>query len=204
VAQEIADAARSLYDRGYSYGTAGNISVRVGDRLLITPTGSSFGALAPSQLAMTDLAGTAKGPNKPSKELPFHLAVYAARTDVFAVVHLHATYSAALSCLRNLDPRNALPALTPYFVMKVGALPVIAYFRPGSPLLAAEVGRLAAQNDAMLLANHGSITLGRSLSEAMAVSEELEEQCKIYFLCGGRARLLSPEEIAELNQVFRS
>jgi ribulose-5-phosphate 4-epimerase/fuculose-1-phosphate aldolase len=203
-AQEIAAAARSLFDRGYSYGTAGNISVRIGDRVLVTPTGSSFGSLNPEQMALTDMSGQVRGSNRPSKELPFHLAAYAARPDIAAVVHLHSTHAVALSCVRDLDLRNALPPLTPYFVMKCGNLPVVPYHRPGSPALAAEVMRLAPAHDALLMANHGSIVLGKSLYEAASTAEELEEQCKIYFLLQGRGRPLSAADIAELNAAFRS
>lgn len=203
-AEEIAATARSLYQRGYSYGSAGNISVRVGDRVLVTPTGSSFGSLDPQKLALTDLSGQVRGANKPSKELPFHLAAYASRPDVTAIVHLHSTHAVAFSCLADLDFSNALPPLTPYFVMKCGRLPVAPYHRPGSPALAVEVMRLAPAHDAILLANHGSILLGRSLAEAAAAAEELEEQCKIYFLVEGRARRLSDADVAELNAVFRT
>jgi len=202
-AEEIAGTAQSLYNRGYSYGTAGNISVRVGDRVLVTPTGCSFGSLHAEQLALTDMSGQVRGPNKPSKELPFHLAAYAARADIVAVVHLHSTHAVALSCLSDLDPRNALPPLTPYFVMKCGRLPVVPYHRPGSPALAAEVMRLAPDHDALLMANHGSIILGKSLFEAASAAEELEEQCKIYFLLQGRGRPLSATDVAELQAVFR-
>jgi ribulose-5-phosphate 4-epimerase/fuculose-1-phosphate aldolase len=203
-AEEIAATARSLFQRGYSHGTAGNISVRVGDRVLVTPTGSSFGSLLPEHLALTDMNGQVRGSNKPSKELPFHLAAYASRPDAISVVHLHSTHAVAYSCLEDLDARNALPALTPYFVMKCGKLPVIPYHLPGSPALAAEVMRLAPQHDALLMANHGPILLGRSLFEAASAAEELEEQCKIWFLLRGRGRALSPVDVAELNAAFRS
>ena len=203
-AKDIAATAQSLFHRGYSYGTAGNISVRIGDRVLITPTGSSFGSLQADHLALTDMSGQVRGPNKPSKELPFHLAAYVARADVFAVVHLHSTHAVAFSCIRDLDARNALPPLTPYFVMKCGKLPVAPYHRPGSPSLAAEVMRLAPDHDVLLMANHGSLALGATLFDAASSAEELEEQCKIYFLLQGRGRPLTAADVAELSAIFRS
>lgn len=119
VREEMVAIARSLYQRGYTHGTTGNLSVRLGAQVLITPTGSSFGFVKPEELALANLTnGEAIGTSKPSKELPFHLAAYHVRADVQAVVHLHSTHSVALSCLEELDPANMLPPITPYLVME--------------------------------------------------------------------------------------
>ena len=201
--QELAAAALSLFRRGYSFGTAGNISIRLGDRVSITPTNSSFEKLTVEGLAEMDLEGVVIGPNKPSKEAHFHLAAYRARPNSRAVVHLHSTYATALACLRDLDLENALPSLTPYFAMRIPRLPVIEYFPPGDFRLAPEVEEKAADSPALLLRNHGSIAIGATLSEAAALAEEIEEQARLFFLLGDRARPLSPEQVAELRRKYR-
>jgi ribulose-5-phosphate 4-epimerase/fuculose-1-phosphate aldolase len=119
-------------------------------------------------------------------------------------VHLHSTHSVALSCLEELDPVNLLPPITPYLLMKVGALPLIPYYRPGDARLAEEIARVLHTGDAALLANHGTILTGKTLLDAAAAAEELEETAKLYFLLNGQGRFLTPQQVAELNTVFRS
>lgn len=202
-ALEMVAMAKSLFARGYSFGTAGNLSVRVGDAIYATPTGSSFGTLATDTLAVCDLSGHSQGTVKPTKELPFHLAAYRARPTARAVVHLHSTYATAVACLQNLDLANALPALTAYFAMRVPSLPVVRYLPPGDPGLADDVERFARVTPAMLMRNHGSIAIGESLQEAAALAEEVEETSRLYFILGNRAEPLTQEAIAELRRRYR-
>jgi ribulose-5-phosphate 4-epimerase/fuculose-1-phosphate aldolase len=202
-AAELVAVARSLFDRGYSFGTAGNISVRAGATILVTPTGSSMGSLTADALARVDCAGTVIGDIRPSKEAHFHLAIYRARPECGGVVHLHSTYATALACLRELDMEDALPALTPYYAMRVPKLPVVPYLPPGDPALAAEVEQRAAGTPALLLRNHGAIAAGTTLAEAAALAEELEEAARLYFLLGDRGQPLSAAHVAELRRRSR-
>jgi len=201
--QEIASIARSLYDRGYTFGTAGNISVRTGERVLVSPTNSSFFNLAPETLSETGLDGSVVSGLPPSKELPFHLAIYRARPEAGAVVHLHSCYATAVSCLEKVNCEDALPIYTPYYAMRLPCLPVAEYYPPGDPALAQVVERTAARSSAMLLRNHGSIAIGKSLMEAAALAEEIEEQARLFFLLEGRGHVLSSTEVAELRRRFR-
>lgn len=201
--QEIVAIARSLYDRNYTFGTAGNISVRSGDRVLVTPTNSSFFNLVPDEISEAGLDGTGLTGPPPSKELPFHLAIYRSRPEARAVVHLHSCYATAVSCLQNLNLDEALPIYTPYFAMRLPCLPVADYYPPGDPALAQAVERAAERSNAMLLRNHGSIATGKTLMEAAALAEEIEEQARLYFLLEGRGRTLSAEQVAELRRRFR-
>lgn len=200
--EELVRVARSLFARGYSFGTAGNLSARCGETILVTPTGSSMGTVRAEELAQVRLDGSTIGSARPSKEVHFHLAIYRRRSDVGAVVHLHSTYAVALSCLKELDRHDALPVFTPYFAMRIRRLPVVRYLPPGDPELAAELGALAGETDALLLENHGPVTLGRDLAAAAALAEELEEQAKLYFLLGEGGRRLDPEQIRTLRERF--
>lgn len=201
--EQLCEVAASFYDRGYAFGSTGNLSVRTGDRVWITPTGQSLKRLNPAQLACIDVKGAALNENRPSKEFPFHLAVYRTREDAGAIVHLHSTYSVALSCLESLDPARTPPPVTPYYFMRVAPLAVIPYFRPGSPALAGAVEQAAPSHNCMLLSNHGTICVGANLNEAVDRTEELEETARLYFLLRGeRVRYLTPEQIEELRQVF--
>lgn len=195
-------AATSLFARGYSFGSAGNISMCIGESVYATPTGSSFGTLAIADLAVCDMEGSVRGPNKPTKELPFHLAAYRARPSARAVVHLHSTYATAVASMRELDERNALPALTAYYAMRVQRLPVVPYSPPGDIQLATEVERFARETPAMLMRNHGSIAIGATLAEATALAEEIEETARLYLLLGDSAQPLSTAQVAELWRRF--
>jgi ribulose-5-phosphate 4-epimerase/fuculose-1-phosphate aldolase len=195
--------AESFYDRGYAFGSTGNISVRVGDRVWVTPTGKSLKGLNPGHLALVSLGGESLNENRPSKEFPFHLAFYTRREDVRAVVHLHTLHSVALSCLEEFDEENPLPPLTPYYFMRVAPLAVLPYFRPGSTGLAEAVGRAAPRHNCMLLRNHGVVCAGSTLSEAVDRTEELEQTARLHFLLRGeRVRLLTNEQVEELKRTF--
>ncbi|HVA37606.1 MAG TPA: aldolase [Candidatus Dormibacteraeota bacterium] len=201
---ELVATAAFLFARGYSHGSAGNLSARCGERILITPTGGSLSDLTPESIAAIDLRGQATGAARPSKEAPFHLAAYRTRADCGAVVHLHSHYSVALSCLAELDERDALPPLTPYYVMRVGRVPTVPYFPPGDERLGAALAELAAGARAMLMRNHGLIALGRDLRDAADVAQELEAHARLFFELAGRGRPLTPEQVAELHARFAS
>jgi 3-dehydro-4-phosphotetronate decarboxylase len=198
--QAIVVQARSLFDRGLSPGTSGNLSVRTLDGWLMTPTGSSFGTLDPARISRLDSQGVHVDGDPPTKEYPLHLAMYDERPDARAIVHLHSTHAVAVSCLADLDPDDALPPLTPYYVMRVGRLPLVPYARPGAESLADGVRARARESHALLLANHGPIVAGTSLDAAASAIEEIEETAKLVLLLGGlRARKLSAEELDELR-----
>lgn len=201
----IVERARSLYDRGYAHGSSGNLSVRVDDAILITPTGSSLGRLDPLRLAKVTADGMPLSGDPPSKEAFLHLAMYAARPSARAIVHLHCTCAVAIACLVHADPANVLPPLTAYHAMRVGPLPLIPYFRPGDRALAAAVGAQAANHRAVLLANHGPVVSGKSLDEAVDAAEELEQTAKLALLLNGRnTRPLDAAQIADIEIHFPS
>jgi len=201
--KQLCEAAASFYERGYAFGATGNVSIREGDEIWITPTGKALKGLSPALLARLDLAGNARNDNRPSKESPFHLAIYRERAEVGAIVHLHSTYSVALSCLDDLDETEPLPPITPYYLMRVAPLGVIPYLRPGSPLLGEAVGEAAKNHNCLLLRHHGMITCGRDLNEAVDRAEEMEETAKLFLLLRDQpVRKLTPEQIGELNQHF--
>jgi ribulose-5-phosphate 4-epimerase/fuculose-1-phosphate aldolase len=199
--EHLCEVADSFYCRGYAFGSTGNLSVRLDDMVWITPTGVSLEGLTPAQLACIDLQGESRNDNRPSKEYPFHLAVYQRRSDARAIVHLHTLYSVALSCLDTFDPDNPLPPHTPYYFMRVAPLAVIPYFRPGSQQLAQAVERAAPAHHCMLLRNHGVICAGSSLSEAVDRTEELEQTARLYFILRGEQVChLTPQDIADLER----
>ncbi len=196
---------RSLHDRGYAHGSSGNLSARVDDGILVTPTGSSLGRLDPARIAKVDANGVHVTGDPPSKEAFLHLAMYAERASANAIVHLHCTCAVAISCLAHADPRNVLPPLTAYHVMRVGTLPLIPYHRPGDRALAEAVRRVAAKHRAVLLANHGPVVAGKSLDDAVDSAEELEQTAKLALLLGERPlSLLTPAQIADLETAFPS
>ena len=205
VRDDLAHRCRSLYERGYAHGSSGNLSVRVADGILITPTGASLGRIDPARIAKVGPDGAPLSGDPPSKEAFLHLAIYAARPSASAVVHLHCTCAVAVSCLAHDDPTNVLPALTAYHVMRVGNLPLIPYFRPGDRALADAVGKLAARHRAMLLANHGPVVAGKSLDEAVDSAEELEQTARLSLLLADRrVQLLTDAQIADIETAFPS
>lgn len=203
--------ARSLFDRGFSVGSAGNISVRLPEGgFLMTPTNASLGRLVPGELSVLDTEGRHISGPKPSKEVVMHLAVYEARPAAGAVVHLHSTYATAMSCLAGTAPAgegpshaDTIPALTPYFVMRVGrSVPFVPYFRPGTEAGVADVRAAASVSAGILLGNHGSIVAGSTLHDAVNAAEEFEASAQLAFLLEGRAtRALTPDEISELEHM---
>jgi ribulose-5-phosphate 4-epimerase/fuculose-1-phosphate aldolase len=198
--ENLCEVADSFYQRGYAFGSTGNISVRLGEQVWITPTGKSLRGLKPDQLACIDVQGTSLNEAKPSKEFPFHLALYRQRPEVQAIVHLHTLYSVALSCLESFDAENPLPPLTPYYFMRVAPLAVIPYLRPGSQALADAVEAAAPAHNCMLLRNHGVICAGASLSEAVDRTEELEQTARLYFILRDeKVSYLTSNDIADLN-----
>jgi len=203
IRDQIAEIGRSLYARGLSPGSSGNISVRLDDGWLLTPTNSCLGNLDPGMLSKVDWNGKHLSGDKPSKEYFLHLAVYSNRPSAQAIVHLHSTYSAAVSCLDGLSSESCIPPITPYFVMRVGRLPLIPYFRPGDKCLAQAISKLAAKHAAVLLANHGPVVSGKDLNSAMYAIEELEETAKLMLLLNGqRIRTLDENQIQGLRETF--
>jgi ribulose-5-phosphate 4-epimerase/fuculose-1-phosphate aldolase len=201
----IVARARSLYDRGYAHGSSGNLSARVDGGILITPTGSSLGRLDPARLAKVDEQGSHLSGDKPSKEAFLHLAMYAERPTAGAIVHLHCSCAVAVSCMVHTNPRDVLPPLTAYHVMRVGPLPLIPYYRPGDRALAEAVRAEAKQHRAVLLANHGPVVAGTSLDEAVDSAEELEATARLVLALGDRpVSLLTDGQIADLAAHFPS
>ena len=201
---DIARTGASLFDRGLTAGSSGNISVRLPDGgWLMTPTNASLGSLDPAKLSHFDARGNHLSGDAPTKESFLHFAMYGERPDTNAVVHLHSTHATAVSILRDIDPMDVMPALTAYYVMRVGRLPLIPYFAPGDPDLAHAVRGLASRHHAVLLANHGPVVAGTSLANAQYAAEELEETAKLFLLLQNHAiRSLTPEQVASLRQRF--
>jgi ribulose-5-phosphate 4-epimerase/fuculose-1-phosphate aldolase len=201
--QEICDIGASIHGRGLTHGATGNISARLDDGWLMTPTGSNLGQLDPSRLARLDQNGKHIAGDEPTKESFLHLAVYEQRASSGAVVHLHATHSVALSVLADLDPANLLPPITAYYVMRVGKLPLVPFYAPGDAKLAQAVAETAQAHHAMLLANHGPVVAGTDLSAALDATEELEETARLFMLLQGhRTRYLTEEQVASLRAAF--
>ncbi len=201
---EICRIGRSLFDRGLTAGSSGNISARLPDGgWLMTPTNASLGALDPARLALFDAQGRFVSGDAPTKEAFLHFSMYGERAEAGAVVHLHSSHSTAVSLLADVDPDDVLPALTAYYVMRVGRLPLVPYFAPGDPDLAHAVRALAGRHHAVLLANHGPVVAGRSLADAQYATEELEETAKLFLLLQGhRIRPLTPAQVADLKARF--
>lgn len=203
--EDIARFGKSLFDRGLTCGSSGNISVRVEDGWLLTPTNSCMGHLDPARISKLDWDGNLLSGDAPSKEAFLHRAMYEERGSAGAIVHLHSTHSVAVSCMPNVDPCNVLPPLTAYYVMKIGQLPLVPYYRPGDPKLGDAIRGLAGKHSAVLLANHGPVVAGKSLEAAVYATEELEETAKLHLLLQGHnPRCLTPEQIEELNVAFKS
>lgn len=197
----------SIFARRLTPGRTGNISIRLGDVFLVTPTGSSLGELRADALAAVRLDGEPAGEHvggpAPSKEAFLHAAMYRARPDANAVVHLHSPYAVAVSCLADVDPDDVLPPLTAYFVMRVGRLALLPYFAPGDRALGPTAERVATTRHALLLANHGPIVAGADLAAAADAVEELEETAGTYLRTRGLpVRPLTPAEVELLRARF--
>ena len=201
----LAEFGASLFARGFSVGSAGNISVRLEDGgYLITPTNSCLGRLDPARIARLDADFRHIGGDKPSKEVFMHRAFYRVRAEAGAVVHLHSTMATAIACLPVADAANPIPPLTPYFVMRVGRrLPLVPYYRPGDPAMEPAIAQAATDARAVLLANHGPVVSGKTLTDAVYAAEELEEAARLALLLrGATPRLLTGAQVDDLLATF--
>lgn len=202
--ESICRFGHSLFERGLTAGSSGNISVRLSDGgWLTTPTNSSLGFLDPARLSRLDADGHLVSGEAPTKELPLHLGLYATRRDAGAIVHLHSTHSVAVSMLPDVNPTDVLPPLTAYYVMRVGRTALIPYYRPGDPAVADAIRGLAGRYSAVLLANHGPVVAGKDLEAAVYATEELEETAKLHLLLHGLSpRLLTRAQVRDLVTHF--
>jgi ribulose-5-phosphate 4-epimerase/fuculose-1-phosphate aldolase len=205
IREQMCLLGRSMYDRGLTPGSSGNLSVRLDDGWLMTPTNSCLGRLDPAALSKVDAQGRLLSGDKPTKESFLHLSVYEKRPDAGAIVHLHSTHSVAVSCLADTDPKQPIPPITAYYVMKIGKLVLLPYYAPGDMTLANAVREVAAAHHAILLANHGPVVAGKDLESAVYATEELEETARLYLMLrGNRLRILTPEQVAELQRKYPS
>jgi 3-dehydro-4-phosphotetronate decarboxylase len=203
--EEICRLGASIFARGLTAGSSGNISARVADGWLMTPTNASLGRLDPARLSKLDDSGKLLSGDAPTKESFLHRVMYEERAMTGAVIHLHSTHSVAISCLADIDPADVLPPITAYYVMRVGRLPLVPYYRPGDMALAEAVRGFAGKHHAVLLANHGPVVAGASLDAAANAIEELEETAKLFLLLRGcKTRFLTKEQVAEVRAAFPS
>lgn len=200
--EEICDVGRSLYQRGYTVGSAGNISARLDDGWLITPTDACLGRLDPAAIAKVNLAGEWVSGDKPSKTLALHRQVYDRNPGVGGVVHTHSTHLVALTLAGVWHPDDILPPLTPYQVMKVGHIPLIGYQRPGSPKVAEQVAQLANSVRGVMLERLGPVVWESSVSKASYALEELEETARLWLMSDPRPQLLDQLALDELREAF--
>ena len=199
----ICRLAKSLFDRGLTIGSSGNISVRLADGWLMTPTGSSMGNLDPNEISKLDLNGNLISGKSPTKESFLHIAMYDERPDSRAVVHLHSTHSVAVSCLAGIDKKNVLPPITAYYVMKIGKLPLVPYFPPGDINLAKAIKEMASNHHAVLLANHGPVVAGKTLEDAVYAIEELEETARLFLLLRNmKTQYLDEKQVKALEELY--
>lgn len=201
---QICLLAKSMFDRGLTGGSTGNISARTEDGgLLVSPTGSSFGRLDPDRLSRFDAAGRFIGGDAPTKEMPLHTAFYDTRSTAGAVVHLHACHSVALSMMPDADEDNFLPPLTPYGIMKLGKVRLLPFFLPGDPAMGEAIRGLAGKRSAVMLANHGPVVAGRDVEAACNAIEELEDTARLALLTRGTAvKALSDTDVKALVTKF--
>jgi 3-dehydro-4-phosphotetronate decarboxylase len=203
--EEICRLGASIFARGLTAGSSGNISARLPDGWLMTPTNISLGRLDPARLSKLDDSGALVGGDAPTKESFLHRVMYEERAKTGAVIHLHATHSVAVSCLADIDPADVMPPITAYYVMRVGRLPLVPYFRPGDMALAEAVRGFAGKHHAVLLANHGPVVAGTSLDAAVNAIEELEETAKLFLMLRGQpTRFLTAAQVADLRTHFPS
>lgn len=202
--EHICLLAKSMFDRGLTGGSTGNISARTPDGgLLVSPTGTSFGRLDPGRLSRFDAAGTHVGGDRPTKEMPLHSAFYDTRSSTGAVVHLHSCHSVAWSMMPDADADNFLPPLTPYSIMKLGKVKLLPFFMPGDPAMGEAVRGLAGKRSAVMLANHGPVVAGKDVEAACNAIEELEDTARLAMLLRGvKARMLSAEQVAAVVDQF--
>jgi ribulose-5-phosphate 4-epimerase/fuculose-1-phosphate aldolase len=202
--EEICLLAKSLFDRGLTGGSTGNISARTADGgLLVSPTGTSFGRLDPAKLSRFDVSGNLIGGDAPTKEMPLHCAFYDTRVGTGAVVHLHSCHSVALSLLPTQDENNFLPPLTPYAIMKLGKVQLLPFFVPGDSAMGDAVRALNGKRSAVMLANHGPVVAGSTIEAACNAIEELEDTAHLALLTHGmRPKGLSEEQVRDIVTTF--
>lgn len=202
--EQICLLAKSLFDRGMTHGSTGNISARTEDGgLLVSPTGTSFGRLDPARLSRFDASGTLIAGDKPTKEMPLHTAFYDTRSTAGAVVHLHSCHSVAWSLMPEVDADNFLPPLTPYAIMKLGKVKLLPFFLPGDPEMGKAVRGLAGKRSAVMLANHGPVVAGKDIEAACNAVEELEETARLAMLLRGiNAKALTEEQVRSVVTKF--
>ena len=200
--EEICIVGKSLYERGYTVGSAGNISARLEDGWLITPTDACLGRLKPEEIAKVSKDGTWVSGSKPSKTLELHRQVYDRNPEVNGVVHTHSTSLVALTLSGVWNNEDILPPLTPYQIMKVGHIPLIAYQRPGSADVAAQVAHLANNVRGVMLERLGPVVWESSVSKASFALEELEETAKLWMMSNHKPAPLGEEAIEDLRRVF--
>jgi len=198
--------AKSMFDRGLTGGSTGNISARTEDGgLLVSPTGTSFGRLDPARLSRFDVNGNFVSGDQPTKEMPLHSAFYETRSTSGAVVHLHSCHSVALSMMPDVDPDNFLPPMTPYSIMKLGKVTLLPFFMPGDPAMGDAVRGLAGKRSAVMLANHGPVVAGKDIEAACNAIEELEDTAKLAIMMRGyRAKMLTPEQVNAVVTQFNA
>jgi ribulose-5-phosphate 4-epimerase/fuculose-1-phosphate aldolase len=206
---EICRIGRSLYERGYVHASAGNISMRLDDGFLITPTDACLGTLQPQQLAHVDPRGEQRSGERASKTLALHRRIYAADTAAQCVLHTHSTHCVALTLAGVWQEDCVLPAITPYFVMKVGRVPLVPYHRPGDPAVAdrvadhiAAAARRGTSLRAVLLERLGPLVWHASPAAAMAALEELEETARLWHMTDPKPRPLTDAQIELLCSTF--
>lgn len=202
--EQICLLAKSLFDRGMTHGSTGNISARTEDGgLLVSPTGTSFGRLDPGRLSRFDAKGNLISGDKPTKEMPLHSAFYDTRSSAGAVVHLHSCHSVAWSMMPEVDEDDFLPPLTPYAVMKLGQVKLLPFFLPGDPAMGEAVRGLAGKRSAVMLANHGPVVAGKDVEAACNAVEELEETARLAMMMRGvEARMLTAEQVRAVVTTF--
>lgn len=202
--EQVCLVAKSMFERGLTHGSTGNISLRLSDgTLLVTPTGSSMGFLDPARISHVSEKGDLLSGDKPTKEIPLHTAFYETRSNTGAVVHLHSCHSVALTLLPDIDPENVLPTLTPYGIMQLGKVKLLPFFVPGDPAMGEAVRGLAGKRSAVLLANHGPVVAGKDLTAAVYAMEELEATARLALLLRGTGAIsLTPDQIGQVVERF--
>ena len=202
--EQICLLAKSMFDRGLTGGSTGNISARTEDGgLLVSPTGTSFGRLDPARLSHFDASGRLIDGDPPTKEMPLHAAFYETRSTAGAVVHLHSCHSVAWSMMPDVDADNFLPPMTPYAIMKLGRVKLLPFFRPGDPAMGEAVRGLAGKRSAVMLANHGPVVAGKDVEAACNAIEELEDTARLAMLMHGiPARMLDSAQVRDLVTHF--
>lgn len=202
--QKIVLYAKSIFDRGLTTGASANMSVRIENAWVMTPTNTCFGFLNADELSLVSLNGELISGHRPSKEFQLHKAMYDKRPNDRCIIHLHSTYATALSCQPYKEKSNCVPSYTPYLTMRLGPIARVAYFSPGNDALAAAVGDVAANHAGVIMDNHGPIVSGTSVEDCVYGMEELEESCKLAFLLENRkATLLTEQQVQTLKKTFK-